>query len=103
MRLLAPQTSRAVAAALPNESRIYRENAKQFLRDNPDMAGEIETAIRANAGLVAEEMLTGENVEDDDGIAAEAGSGLIPRVFGERDCAFPGRWPRWSDRGGHPG
>ncbi|MAW82733.1 MAG: recombinase RecA [Parvularcula sp.] len=49
-----------------------RENAKQFLRDNPDMAGEIETAIRANAGLVAEEMLTGENVEDDDGIAAEA-------------------------------
>jgi recombination protein RecA len=50
-----------------------RENAKQFLRDNPDMAAEIETAIRANAGLVAEEMLTGENSEEDgDSYAAEA-------------------------------
>ena len=43
-----------------------RENAKQFLKDNPDMANEIERAIRANAGLVAEEMLTGESVDDDD-------------------------------------
>ncbi len=31
-----------------------RENAKQFLRDNPTMTAEIEAAIRANAGLVAE-------------------------------------------------
>ena len=43
-----------------------RENAKQFLKDNPDMANEIERAIRANAGLVAEEMLTGESVDDED-------------------------------------
>jgi recombination protein RecA len=28
-----------------------RENAKQFLRDNPEIAGKIEAAIRANAGL----------------------------------------------------
>jgi recombination protein RecA len=45
-----------------------RENAKQFLHDNPDMAAEIERAIRQNAGLVAEEMLTGESdaaVDDD--------------------------------------
>ncbi len=49
-----------------------RENAKQFLRDNPDMAAEIETAIRANAGLVAEEMLTGENADEDGDMAAEA-------------------------------
>jgi recombination protein RecA len=34
-----------------------RENAKQFLRDNPEMAAAIEKAIRANAGLIAEEML----------------------------------------------
>ena len=34
------------------------------------MADEIERAIRANAGLVAEEMLTGENASEDD--AAEA-------------------------------
>ncbi len=44
-----------------------RENAKQFLKDNPDMAAEIERAIRQNAGLVAEEMLTGESGADDDG------------------------------------
>ncbi|WP_428407955.1 recombinase RecA [Hyphococcus sp.] len=49
-----------------------RENAKQFLRDNPDMAAEIEAAIRANAGLVAEEMLTGENTDEDGDMAAEA-------------------------------
>ncbi len=51
-----------------------RENAKQFLRDNPDMAAEIERAIRQNAGLVAEEMLTGESASDDDeeDLAAEA-------------------------------
>ncbi len=43
-----------------------RENAKQFLRDHPDMADEIEAAIRKNAGLVAEEMLTGESGGDED-------------------------------------
>ncbi|MEZ5893730.1 MAG: recombinase RecA [Parvularculaceae bacterium] len=47
-----------------------RENAKQFLRDNPAMAAEIEQAIRANAGLVASEMLAGE--DGDDAMAAEA-------------------------------
>jgi recombination protein RecA len=34
-----------------------RENAKQFLRDNPDIAGAIEAKIRANAGLVASAMM----------------------------------------------
>lgn len=34
-----------------------RENAKQFLRDNPDMADAIEQAIRQNAGLVSEKMM----------------------------------------------
>jgi len=50
-----------------NSTRIGqgRENAKQFLRDNPEMASEIERAIRENAGLVAEEMLTGEDAEED--------------------------------------
>ena len=33
-----------------------RENAKLFLRDNPDTAREIETALRQNAGLIAEEI-----------------------------------------------
>lgn len=36
-----------------------RENAKQFMRDNPEIADEIENQIRANAGLIAEEMLIG--------------------------------------------
>ena len=34
-----------------------RENAKQFLRDNPDMANEIEASIRQNAGLLADQLL----------------------------------------------
>jgi len=33
-----------------------RENAKQFMRDNPEIANEIETKIRQNAGLIADEM-----------------------------------------------
>ncbi|MEM9750226.1 MAG: recombinase RecA [Pseudomonadota bacterium] len=49
-----------------------RENAKQFLRDNPDTAREIEAAIRRNAGLIAEDMLAapGELADDDDEAAA---------------------------------
>jgi recombination protein RecA len=34
-----------------------RENAKLFLKENPAMAAEIEQKIRANAGLVAGNML----------------------------------------------
>ncbi len=34
-----------------------RENAKAFLRENPDVAGVIERAIRENAGLVVEAMM----------------------------------------------
>ncbi|MEO0982546.1 MAG: recombinase RecA [Pseudomonadota bacterium] len=50
-----------------------RERAKQFLRDNPVIADEIETAIRRNAGQLAEDMLTGETDEDEDGPAAMEG------------------------------
>lgn len=41
-----------------------RENAKQYLRDNPDMAASIESKVRANAGLVGEAMLVGPSEED---------------------------------------
>ena len=34
-----------------------RENAKQYLRDNPAMAEAIENKVRANAGLVADAMI----------------------------------------------
>jgi recombination protein RecA len=37
-----------------------RENAKTFLRNNPDMAAKIEAAIRQNSGLIAERILAGE-------------------------------------------
>ncbi len=36
-----------------------RENAKQFMRDNPEKAAALEISIRQNAGLLSEEMLTG--------------------------------------------
>jgi len=44
-----------------NSTRIGqgRENAKQYLRDHPEMAEELEQQIRANAGLISQEMLTG--------------------------------------------
>ena len=42
-----------------------RENAKLFLKDNPDIAAKIETAIRQNAGLIAEKILAGEERDDD--------------------------------------
>jgi len=50
-----------------------RENAKQFLRDNPEIANEIEAAIRANAGLIAAQIMEGEPEDDsDDDIEATA-------------------------------
>ena len=36
-----------------------RENAKTFLKENPEIADKIEHAVRANAGLVADAMLEG--------------------------------------------
>ena len=53
-----------------------RENAKQFLRDNPEIAGAIEQAIRANAGLVAEEMMIGPAADDAGDADVAAGTGF---------------------------
>ena len=36
-----------------------RENSKNFLREHPEMANKLEKQIRANAGLIADDMLTG--------------------------------------------
>ncbi|MBD1548050.1 recombinase RecA [Roseibium aggregatum] len=44
-----------------------RENSKQFLRENPELAGEIELAIRQNAGLIADAIIDPSGGEDDDG------------------------------------
>src|SRR6187551_3804707 len=51
-----------------------RENAKQFLKENPDIANKIEAAVRQNAGLIAEAIMAGETADkdSDDDEAAEA-------------------------------
>ena len=48
-----------------------RENAKQFLRDNPGIAVAIEKAIRENAGLIAEKFLQNSEPGADDAGSAE--------------------------------
>ena len=42
-----------------------RDNAREFLKANPDMAAEIEAAVRKNAGQIVEELLVGPSEEDD--------------------------------------
>jgi recombination protein RecA len=46
-----------------------RENAKTFLRQNPEIAADIERAIRENAGLLSDALMTagggGEDAEDE--------------------------------------
>ena len=43
-----------------------RENAKQFLKENPDVAAKIEGAVRQNAGIVAEAIMGGEERDEDE-------------------------------------
>ncbi len=44
-----------------------RENAKSFLRDNPDLAREIELSLRQNAGLIADRFLENGGPEPGEG------------------------------------
>ena len=46
-----------------------RENAKTFLKNNPDIAAKIEAAIRANSGLIAEKIMAGAEEDDEDDAA----------------------------------
>ncbi len=50
-----------------NSTRIGqgRENAREFLKNNPDMAREIETAVRKNSGMIAEELLGSPEIDED--------------------------------------
>ncbi|MGH1406131.1 MAG: recombinase RecA [Rhodomicrobiaceae bacterium] len=43
-----------------------RENAKKFLAENPETYEKIDKAIRANAGLIAEQILEGEPEKDEE-------------------------------------
>ncbi|GHC60550.1 recombinase RecA [Limoniibacter endophyticus] len=47
-----------------------RENAKGFLRENPEVAQEIEMTLRQNAGLIAEKFLEGDRDDSDFDAAA---------------------------------
>lgn len=42
-----------------------RENSKNYLRANPEVAQEIENRIRADAGLIADALVTEPSEEDD--------------------------------------
>jgi recombination protein RecA len=55
-----------------------KEAAKQYLRDNPEKADEIEQLIRAHAGLVAENMLIGGSIAktEDPGTVEGADGGV---------------------------
>jgi recombination protein RecA len=53
-----------------------RENAKQFLRDNPDTAQEIELTLRQNAGLIADRFLENGGPGEQDGSDIDDASGM---------------------------
>lgn len=48
-----------------------RENSKAFLKANPDITAKIETSIRQNSGLIAEQILAGTPERDGDEPAEE--------------------------------
>ncbi|MRG70142.1 recombinase RecA [Alphaproteobacteria bacterium HT1-32] len=48
-----------------------RENAKRFLKENPEVANSIEQKIRANAGLLSEAMMAGPGGQDEDGVVSD--------------------------------
>jgi recombination protein RecA len=50
-----------------------RENARRFLLENKDIAASIEARVRANAGLIADEMLVGPGDDDSAEDIADAG------------------------------
>jgi len=43
-----------------------RENAKAFLKENPEITSKIEAAIRQNSGLISEQILAGTPESDED-------------------------------------
>jgi recombination protein RecA len=55
-----------------------RENAKSFLRENKEMADEIEKKIRQNAGLIADEMMAGPGGIDGDEVEGDMDDAPVP-------------------------
>ncbi|MGE4312974.1 MAG: recombinase RecA [Pseudobdellovibrionaceae bacterium] len=52
-----------------------RENAKQFMKDNPELAAKLEGEIRSNAGIVADALLSGPENDDDAPVAMDTDDG----------------------------
>ncbi len=65
-----------------------RENAKGYLRDNPQVAQALEREIRANAGLIAARILDGaeggDSEDADEGETAGAAAEAAPPRKGRR-------------------
>jgi len=65
-----------------------RENTKEFLKANPKIAAAIETAIRANAGLIVDKMLAepedGEETPDEDGVLPDVEEPVRKGAKGKR-------------------
>ena len=65
-----------------------RENAKQYLKEHPQVAEKIERAIRQNAGLIAGQILegasdaSGEGAEGDESAAGFAEDGAVAPIAG---------------------
>jgi len=50
-----------------------RENVRQFLKDNPEIADDIERRVRENAGLLTADMITPPEKKSDDGDDGDVG------------------------------
>ena len=62
-----------------------RENAKAYLKENPEMAAKIERAIRQNAGLIAAQILEGEVEGADEAAGEDLSSGGSVSDSGDDD------------------
>ncbi len=61
-----------------------RENAKLYLKNNPQVAEAIEREIRANAGLIATRILDGTDADEDTSEGAESEEAVPERKGGRR-------------------
>ena len=55
-----------VAGPPPRRIGQGRENAKQYLKENPETCDKLEAAIRSRTDAVAEEMMTGPDADSED-------------------------------------
>ena len=73
-----------------------RDNAREFLKANPDIAAEIESAVRGNAGVKIEEELLVGPPDEDEGLERHAAQRAAPasRATPSAPVALARRAPR---------